>query len=613
MSLLSELKRRNVYRVGAVYAVVAWVVVQVASVFVPALNLTSSVVSFLAFVALLGLPVVLVLAWLYELTPQGLKRTEGAPQDDALAPVKAQRLNYVIIGSLAVAVAVLIVDRIWFRDAVAPVAAERTAPAIAPPAAATTSPAQPENSALLPNSVAVLPFANLSPDPDKAYFAQGIHDELLNQLSRLDALSVIARSSVLRYANSQTPLPDIARELRVETILEASVRYAGNEVRITAQLVDPATGAPLWSDVYQRTLDDVFAIQADIAMNIANALRAEFSLEEQRTLEQPLTSSPEAYDLYLQALAIVANSRDAGLALLGRAITLDPRFAEAHSLRAQVHASTLSNNVLSDAVPASQREEALRRVREDATTALALKPMEPRALAVLASLDIQTWHWSRIPVIENLDLRYSPPSMVWVHAWAGNVSRALAISERWARLDPNVPFAHANLGVLYAYAGDRAASNRSLQRALDLAPTNTLARAFLAYNAAASGDAERALAELERLERLLGANPPVAFLPELAYAYGRIGRPDDAARLAARVDAAGQERDLGTGARTLAHLAVGDEELALAELERAVVKTRNHEPDVSGVSLMNLKMNFLNDPRLTTPRFADVLARIRGD
>src|SRR5688572_3562711 len=190
MSLLSELKRRNVYRVGAVYAVVAWVVVQVASVFVPALNLTSSVVSFLAFVALLGLPVVLVLAWLYELTPQGLKRTEGAPQDDALAPVKAQRLNYVIIGSLAVAVAVLIVDRIWFRDAVAPVAAERTAPAIAPPAAATTSPAQPENSALLPNSVAVLPFANLSPDPDKAYFAQGIHDELLNQLSRLDALSV---------------------------------------------------------------------------------------------------------------------------------------------------------------------------------------------------------------------------------------------------------------------------------------------------------------------------------------------------------------------------------------------------------------------------------------
>ena len=613
MSLLSELKRRNVYRVGAAYAVVAWVVVQVSSVFVPALNLPSSVVSFLAFVALLGLPVVLVLAWLYELTPQGLKRTDDAPQDDALAPVKAQRLNYVIIGSLAVAVAVLIVDRIWFRDAAAPVDAERTTAAIAPPTAAATPQTQPDIPPVLPNSVAVLPFANLSPDPDKAYFAQGIHDELLNQLSRLDALSVIARSSVLRYADSQTPLPDIARELRVQTILEATIRYAGNEVRITAQLVDPATGAPLWSDVYQRTLDDVFAIQADIAMNIANALRAEFSVEEQRALEQPPTSSPEAYDLYLQALAIVANGRDAGIALLGRAIALDPRFAEAHSLRAQVQASALTNTVLADAIPASQRDEVLRRVREDASTALALEPMETRALAVLASLDVQTWHWSRIPIIENLDLRYSPPSIVWVHAWAGNVSRALELGERWARLDPNVPFAHANLGVLYAYAGDRAGSNRALQRALDLAPTNTLARAFLAYNAAATGDTERALAELERLERLLGDNPPLAFLPELAYVYGRIGRSDDARRLAARVEAAGRERDLGTGARTLVYLAVGDDAGALDELERAAIKVRNHEPDVSGVSLMNLKMNFLDDPRITTPRFAEVLGRIRGD
>ena len=611
MSLWSELKRRNVYRVGAAYAVVAWLVVQVASVFVPALNLPSSVTSFLAFVVLLGLPVVLVLAWLYELTPQGLKRTDDVPQDDALVQVKAQRLNYVIIGALLVAVVTLVVDRFVFRDTAVPVAAESTPVTIAPAAAATAPPTQVP--AVLPNSVAVLPFANLSPDPEKAYFAQGIHDELLNQLSRLDALSVIARSSVLRYANSQTPLPDIARELRVQTILEASVRYAGNEVRITAQLVDPDTGAPLWSDVYQRTLDDVFAIQADIAMNIANALRAEFSLEEQRALEQPLTSSPEAYDLYLQALAIVANSRDAGVSLLSRAIALDPRFAEAYSLRAQVLASTLSNNVLADAIPAARRDEVLRRVREDASKALAVKPMEPRALAVLASLDVQTWNWSRIPVIENLDLRYSPPSIVWVHAWAGNVSRALSLSERWARLDPNVPFAHANLGVVYAYAGDRAASNRSLQRALDLAPTNTLARAFLAYNAAATGDAERALAEVERLERLLGDNPPVAFLPELAYVFGRIGRPDDAARLAARVDTAGRERDLGTGARTLVYLAVGDEKSALEELERAAAKTRNHEPDVSGVSLMNLKMNFLNDPRLMTPPFADALARIRGD
>lgn len=609
MSLWSELKRRNVYRVGAAYALVAWVVVQVASVFVPALNLPSSVVSFLAFVVLLGLPVALVLAWLYELTPEGIKRTDEAPQDPALAEIKTRRLDYVIIGAVAATVVLIVVDRFALRDAARGAVSETAAQAHTPRVTAASNVARQP----LPNSVAVLPFTNLSEDANDASFAAGIHSEVLAQLARIESLNVTGRGSVMRYANGDTAPADIARELNVQTLLSATVRYADDEVRIVAELLDPATNAMLWSNTYQRPRSNVFAIQSDIATNIATELRAEFSLEERRALERPPTSSPEAYDLYLQALAVAPNGPAGALPLLDRAVSLDQGFAGAYSLRAQLRSAQLSNTVMADAIPAAEREEALRLVREDASKALALDAADQRARAVLADLDVRNGYWSRVPVFENIDFSNYPPSILWVQAWSGNVERALEISERWARLDPNVSFAHMNLGVIYAYAGDRAASTLSMQRALELAPTNTLARAFLAYNAVAVGDTERALAELQRLERLLGENPPVAFLPELAYAYERIGRVGDARRLVARIDALGSERDLGLGARALTYLAVGDAERALEQLELAAIKARNHESDVSGATLMNLRMNFLDDARMTTPRFAEVLARIRGD
>ena len=610
MSLLSELKRRNIYRVGAAYAIVAWVLVQVASVFVPALNLPSSVVSFLAFVALLGLPVALIVAWLYEVTPQGLKRTDDAPQDAALVQVKAQRLNYVIIGALAIAVVLLAVDRYAFRGPGAPTISE----AVAAPAAsaAERTAAQTGTRELLANSVAVLPFANLSPDPENAYFAQGIHEEVLNQLAKIEALNVIARTSVLRYVNTEMQIPEIARELNVKTVMEGSVRYAGNDVRITAQLIDPATGAHLWSEAYQRKIDDVFAIQADIAMNIANALRAEFSLEEQRAIEQPPTSSAEAYDLYLRARALANDNAVVAHELLDRAIALDPDFAAAYAVKARMYSALLGNNVAGNAVRPEQREATLRQVREYADRALALVPGEPLALAVLATLDVQQWRWSRISADQDVRVVFNPAA-VWVHSWAGNPRLMLPASEQWALLDPNVSGTHLNLGVLYAYAGDRERSNRSFRRAIDLAPASPLPRAWIAYNASAAGDVERALAELQSVERVLGENPPIVFLPELAYAYGRIGRADDARRFFARIEAAGKERDIGTGSWALGYLAIGDDERALAQLELAATKARNHEPDVAYLNLMNLKMNFLNDPRVTTPRFAEVLARVRGD
>jgi TolB-like protein len=209
-----------------------------------------------------------------------------------------------------------------------------------PPAGEVSAPATAAggNAGALPNSVAVLPFANLSSSQKDAYFAAAIHEEILNQLAKLGSLSVIARTSVMQYANTTKTIPDIAGELDVETVMEGSVRYAGDSILVTAQLIDPETGLHLWSETYPGDRSDVsthFAMQADIAMNVANALDAESSAEEQERIESIPTRSSEAYDLYLSArsLNVPATIGDAVLAI-DNALASDPNFADAWALKA---------------------------------------------------------------------------------------------------------------------------------------------------------------------------------------------------------------------------------------------------------------------------------------
>jgi TolB-like protein len=388
MSFFAELKRRNVFRVAAAYAVIGWMVVQVTSVFGPALRLPDWIVSLLALIVVIGFPIILAFAWVYELTPEGLKRTDDVPRDDSIAHVTGQKINYIIIASLIAAVLFVVADRFVIRD--------RAATGTAPAQASVQAPSPlSEQRAVLPNSVAVLPFANMSPNPADAYFAQGVHEEVLNQLAKLKAVNVIARTSVLRYADTQTSIPDIARELNVQTVMEGSVRYAGDSVRITAQLIDPKTGAHLWSEAYQRKIDDVFAIQADIAMNIANALRAEFSIEEQHAIEQRPTSSAEAYALYLKARVPGAESEQR-LALVDRALDLDPRFAAAYGLKASVLAARFVNTAVQNAAPPEQRDDLDQRVRDNAARALAIDPRDSAALNALRQINIVTLSFARL-------------------------------------------------------------------------------------------------------------------------------------------------------------------------------------------------------------------------
>lgn len=238
-----------------------------------------------------------------------------------------------------------------------------------------TAPARPaitSDRSVLPNSVAVLPFKNLSPNEEDAYFAAGMHEEVLTQLAKLRNLSVISRTSVMRYGDTDLSVPEIARELKVGAVMEGSVRYAGDRVRITAQLIDADTDQHIWSDAYDRDLADIFKIQADIAMNIANALLAEFTPDEQARIERAPTQSTEAYALYLRALE--SNDHDGAVSLLREAIEVDPQFAVAYAELAAVYAFGVINTDGFAAMPAEERGELEALSRQYAEQAIQIEP-----------------------------------------------------------------------------------------------------------------------------------------------------------------------------------------------------------------------------------------------
>ncbi|WP_417479360.1 tetratricopeptide repeat protein [Maricaulis maris] len=330
-AFLTELRRRNVFRVAAAYLVVGWLLIQVTSVAKPALHLPDWTDTLVFFLLALGLPVALLLAWAFEMTPEGMRPTQAAESPTGFRPLGGT--DFVIIGLLAVVIAMTGFQLVTRPDS-APIEASSGEAIIQAPADA---------------SVAVLPFADLSPAGDQAYFGDGMAEEILNVLTRVDGLHVASRTSAFQFRGDTTGIPDIARALNVRHVVEGSVRKSGDQLRITAQLIDSEGDRHLWSDTFDRplTAENVFAIQDDIANEIVQALSQALDLDglESVAIESD-TTDLDAYDLFLQAQAIFfARSSDnvlEGISLLERAVTVDPRFARAWALLAAFNSVTPS-------------------------------------------------------------------------------------------------------------------------------------------------------------------------------------------------------------------------------------------------------------------------------
>ena len=608
MSFLNELKRRNVFRVGLVYLASAWLIAQVTAILVPAFVWPAWVLRVVIIVLAVGFPIALVIAWLFELTPEGLKRSSEVDAAQSITPITGRKLDRVLIGILALIVVAFAVDRfVLERPAKIPEIA--SAPVTAPKA-----------TDVLPNSVAVLPFENLSPDPKDAYFASGLHQEVIDQISKIHSMSVIARSSVMQYAKETRPVPEVAKELHVGSVMEGSVRFANDRVRVSTQLVDAVTGTNLWSDTYERPLGDVFKIESDIAMNVANALQARFSPEEEAQIEKVPTKSPEAYALFLQAQARARNGDTAGaLTLLQQAVSVDPSFAQAYGLMALLQANSLANSIAGAALPADQRAAIQAQSRKNAERAIAIDPNVQFAHAALAVPAWISWRWSEADKAFARALDVAPNDIAarlfygMLLSWSGHIDKALAITKRATELDPENPFA-GGYALHLGYAKQYDAAIDIFERTIAANPRNLVARDWLALLNIARGNPPAAIAQLELSEKLAGNNRVLVYLPEWAYSYGRAGRREDAERIFKEIMAAAdKDARPGAGGFAMAYLAIGDEKHALEWLEKVAEKASRHEVDEGMDAALNLRMDVTNDPVLNKPEFVEVLSRIKGD
>jgi adenylate cyclase len=344
MSLRRELKRRDVFKVAVAYLVASWLIVQVVGVLTEPLNLPDSLDTVVVVLLAIGFPFSLIIAWIYEVTPEGIKVTAAGHDDPGPAPRRpSERLTYVVIGLLVMAVGFTVLGYVL-------------------------TPASTEFGA--GSRLAVLPCDDLSPDPTNSFFAVGIHEELLTRLGSLSGLDLISRTSVLQYAGRRPPMPEIAAELDADAIIECSARYAGNLVRLTAQLIDAASDRHLWQQTYDADMSNVetlFEVQAEIATQVANALDVEFFEGEREQVARVPTDSPVAYDAYLRGKAHLSFFRNLNAAeAFQAAVDADDQFAEAWMELARAYERLLVTETEAARIDEirQQRETAIERARE---------------------------------------------------------------------------------------------------------------------------------------------------------------------------------------------------------------------------------------------------------
>ena len=368
MSLYSELKRRNVLRVAIGYLAASWLLIQIVETLFPIFGLADELVRMFVIVLVIGFPLILIFSWLYELTPEGLKLEKDVDRTVSLAHHTGKRLDRAIIVVLALALGYFAFDK-FVLDPARDAAREETVARQARTEALVESYGE--------NSIAVLPFVNMSDDAGNEYFSDGISEELLNLLAKIPQLRVISRSSAFSFKGKDIDIPTLAEQLNVAHVLEGSVRKAGNKVRITAQLIEARSDTHLWSGTYDRELDDIFAIQDEIAAEVVEQLKITLLGSAPETRK----TDPEAYALFLQARYLHQtgeNERDAEVVqMLEQALVIDPDYVPALlELSTQIYLMARENKI--------HRDEGRRRSTELANKALAIDPNNGAAIAYRA-------------------------------------------------------------------------------------------------------------------------------------------------------------------------------------------------------------------------------------
>lgn len=514
MSFFAELKNRNVLRVAAAYIVVAWLVIQVVETIFPVYDLSDAAIRLVIMLLAIGLIPVVVFAWAFELTPEGFKKEKDIDRSQLTTVRTAKTLDRVIMVVLALALAYFAFDKFVLSESREASIAE-------------TARQEGRTEALVESygdqSIAVLPFVNMSSDPEQAYFADGISEELLNLLARIPQLRVTSRSSAFAFRGDDINIPEVAEKLNVAHILEGSVRKAGNQVRITVQLIEARSDTHLWSATYDRPLDDIFAIQDDVAAKVVDQLRITLLGE----LPKAARANVFAYALYLQAQQIIslqlADEFPKAEEMLKRALEFDPAYVDALVELMLVYSSP---QIESDW---KERDELRVLYFETRDSALALDPDNPKLNAVIALQMIFDNEPVAAARLLEAVLAIDPSNLKALFGSAlvasdlGKFDLAIRIYEYLAERDPLNLWIHRNLGWTYLVAGRIEDALHSHAIAISLNPDAESGRWKSGLVKLVAGDPTGALADFK-----LEIHPPYR-LHGTILALHDLGREEESA------------------------------------------------------------------------------------
>jgi TolB-like protein/Flp pilus assembly protein TadD len=605
---LEKFKRRNVGRVAILYIVVCYLILEPFEMFFHLLDLPVWTGRTAVALMVLGFPVALLLAWIYEITPEGLKPSAAVDPTQSIARQTGRKLDRAIIAVLAVALTYFVLDKFWLSKhaiaqpkefgphetaARAPVAAstkaQATEPAFAPPA----------------HSIAVLPFVNMSGDTTQDYFSDGISEEILNSLSRLNALQVAARTSSFSFKGQNIDLTNIAHKLNVGAILEGSVRRTGNTVRITAQLINSVSGFHMWSQTYDRKLTDILKVQADVASAVAQQLKIRLTSTETETLELGGTQNSAAYEAYLRGAQLLANwdtgevDLRAAKVALDQAIALDSKYALAYAKQSNVLTAIAVFIATPDEI-ADVREHALRAARRAVELAPELGEAHLALAGVLAYVRLD--FASALPEFE-LAMTLSPGSANVQRRYAGftghlgRFQSAIIAGRRAVALDPQSVNSHVTLGQVLTFARRYDEALLAYRAAALVSPNSVYVKEVTSWTLLASGQFEQAR---RTCDSIAPGPPPDAQVHCLVLAYHGLGRQKDAERELHRYEALQKNDPSIELAGVYAQL--GNKAAALRTLESA---ERSRESGLQG-----LRVNWELDPIRNEPQFQAIEARM---
>ncbi len=578
-SFFAELKRRNVLRAAAFYIAATWALAQGIAQLSPVVGAPDWAARWFLVAAAIGFPFWLVFAWLYEFTPEGLKRESEIDPAQSITAHTGKKLDRWIFAIMGVAIALLLTDRFVLHHGVNADA----------------------DIAVSEKSIAVLPFVNMSSDKEQEYFSDGISEELLNLLAKIPQLQVTARTSSFSFKGKEVAIPEIARTLHVAHVLEGSVRKSGNSVRITAQLIKAGTDAHLWSQTYDRKLDDIFAIQDEIAADVVKQLKVTLLGDVAARIEAGSTRNPEAFDAYLRAASSYRRFGPVNLAAGGlnkdglqtaidayaQAIGVDSDYAVAYAGRSLAFADLARALVAGPEVG-----DYLDKAQIDARKAIALAPELADGHLALANFFVGSLEitgafeeYERALALAPGDARVLREYGAFV-VLIGRTDAGLAAARRLLILDPLNPTNHFGLGVSLMFAKRYGEAAQAFRDAKALGQDDVSANMWLGITYYQSGDFERARVTCALAGEV---NGPWC----LAMVYDKLGRRADAEAMLAKLRALAGDRFAEGYADIYAQW--GDTALALDWLETAM---RNRDP-----YLAYTKVNFFFDPLRKEPRY----------